>query len=190
MPAHATPNGGIASAKRLMELRQRWFNRRRIAEISVPAWPIPIHQTKLVMANPHMTGLLMPQMPTPVVNSTATAHRNTSSSAKPNPKQANQKSGVFFVSTTELIWSVTVPKVYPGAITGRPVGTRTSKVSRSSAILTPDLRIRIPQDAQVSGARACVQVLQNPVVQLFRLHFRHAAVRIVAVSEDDCFGRT
>src|SRR4029077_20282445 len=105
-------------------------------EISVPAWPIPIHQTKFVMANPHITGLRMPQMPTPWTNNTAHAHRNTSSSAKPYPKQANQNSGVFFVNTTELIWSVTVPKVYPGAMNGRPLEGR-SNVLRSSGIPNP-----------------------------------------------------
>ena len=33
--------------------------------MSVPAWPIPIHQTKLTMAKPHPTGALTPQMPMP-----------------------------------------------------------------------------------------------------------------------------
>ncbi len=33
--------------------------------MNVPAWPIPIHQTKFVIAKPHATGILMPQMPTP-----------------------------------------------------------------------------------------------------------------------------
>ena len=48
--AQATANSVIASANRLMELRQLWFSSSRIAEISVPAWPIPIHQTKFVIA--------------------------------------------------------------------------------------------------------------------------------------------
>ena len=61
-----------------------------MAEISVPAWPIPIHQTKLVMANPQPTGIWMPQMPTPLANSSATDHRNSSSSANPTAKHANQ----------------------------------------------------------------------------------------------------
>ena len=39
-----------------------------MAEISVPAWPMPIHQTKLTMAKPQPTGMLMPQMPTPFTN--------------------------------------------------------------------------------------------------------------------------
>ena len=39
-----------------------------MAEMSVPAWPMPIHQTKLMIAKPQATGTLMPQMPTPIVN--------------------------------------------------------------------------------------------------------------------------
>jgi hypothetical protein len=33
--------------------------------MSVPAWPIPIHQTKLMMSKPQPTGTLLPQIPTP-----------------------------------------------------------------------------------------------------------------------------
>ncbi len=33
--------------------------------MSVPAWPMPIHQTKQVIAKPQATGMLIPQMPTP-----------------------------------------------------------------------------------------------------------------------------
>src|SRR5580704_15569293 len=53
IPAHMTAKIVIASANRLIEVRHFWCSRRRIAEISVPAWPIPIHQTKLTMANPN-----------------------------------------------------------------------------------------------------------------------------------------
>ena len=56
----------IASANRLMAVRQYCRNRKRTAEISVPAWPIPIHHTKLVMSQAHATGLLLPQTPMPV----------------------------------------------------------------------------------------------------------------------------
>src|SRR5207302_6760485 len=45
------------------------MQRNKIAEMSVPAWPIPIHQTKFTMAKPQATGMSMPQMPTPLVNS-------------------------------------------------------------------------------------------------------------------------
>ncbi len=65
MPACATAKSVIASAKRLMDVRHCWCRRRRIAEISVPACPIPIHQTKLMMSKPQATGTLIPQMPTP-----------------------------------------------------------------------------------------------------------------------------
>ena len=93
MPAQATANSVMASANRLMEFRQRWLSSSRIAEISVPAWPIPIHHTKFVIANPQATGMLMPQTPTPLANSTATASRNSSSSDNPTAKPANQKTG-------------------------------------------------------------------------------------------------
>src|SRR5689334_10505684 len=64
-PAHATANSVIASAKRLIELRHDCRNSSRMAEISVPACPIPTHHTKFVMAKPHPTGTFTPQMPTP-----------------------------------------------------------------------------------------------------------------------------
>ncbi len=66
MPAHITAKMVIASAARLMEVRQFCRVRNRIAEISVPAWPIPIQNTKLTIGQPHITRLVLPQMPTPV----------------------------------------------------------------------------------------------------------------------------
>ena len=72
-PAHMTAKMVIASAKRLIDVRQPCFSRSRIAEISVPAWPIPIHQTKLMIAKPQPTGMLMPQMPVPLISSQVTA---------------------------------------------------------------------------------------------------------------------
>ena len=66
MPACATANSVMASEKRLMEVRQSCLRSSRMAEISVPAWPIPIHQTKLTMANPQPTGIMMPHTPTPL----------------------------------------------------------------------------------------------------------------------------
>ena len=53
----------MPSAKRLIDVRQPCLSSSRIAEISVPAWPMPIHQTKLMIAKPQPTGMLMPQMP-------------------------------------------------------------------------------------------------------------------------------
>ena len=37
-----------------------------MAEISVPAWPMPIQKTKLTMGQAQLTGLRWPQTPTPV----------------------------------------------------------------------------------------------------------------------------
>ena len=68
MPAQATAKSVIASAKRLIDVRHVWRSSSRIAEISVPAWPMPIHQTKLMMAKPQPTGMLMPQMPMPLTS--------------------------------------------------------------------------------------------------------------------------
>ena len=65
-PAQATAKSVIASAKRLIEVRHCWRSSSRIAEISVPAWPMPIHQTKLMIAKPQPTGMLMPQIPMPL----------------------------------------------------------------------------------------------------------------------------
>ncbi len=55
----------MASAKRLMEVRHFCWKSSRIAEIRVPAWPMPIHQTKLMMPKPQPTGWLLPHMPMP-----------------------------------------------------------------------------------------------------------------------------
>src|SRR5690348_3445772 len=66
-PAQQTANRVIASAKRLIEVRHCCWKSRRIAEISVPAWPIPIHQTKLTMPNAQATGMLLPHIPMPYV---------------------------------------------------------------------------------------------------------------------------
>ena len=66
MPAAMTAKIVMASAARLMEVRHFCRKRNRIAEISVPAWPMPIQNTKLTMGHPQPTGTLLPQTPTPV----------------------------------------------------------------------------------------------------------------------------
>jgi len=65
MAACMTAKRVIASAKRLMLVRHFCWKRRRMALISVPACPIPIHQTKLMMPNAQATGMLLPQTPMP-----------------------------------------------------------------------------------------------------------------------------
>ena len=64
-PAHMTAKIVMASAARFTPVRQRWRNKSRMAEISVPAWPIPIHQTKLVISQPQLTVRLRFQEPIP-----------------------------------------------------------------------------------------------------------------------------
>src|SRR5207244_7585449 len=56
----------ITSAQRVTGRRQPAFTRRRIAEISVPAWLMPIQKTKFVMSNAQKTGELSPRTPMPV----------------------------------------------------------------------------------------------------------------------------
>jgi len=94
-----------------------------MAEMSVPAWPIPTHQTKLTMAKPHPTGMLMPQMPTPLMNSQVTAVRKTISKPNETEMPRNQPVGVPRVRTIALILSVIVANVWPGAITGVAAGS-------------------------------------------------------------------
>src|SRR5215470_10875281 len=64
--ACSTANSVIASDSRLIDVRQPCSNRYRIAEMNVPAWPIPIHHTKLMIANAYATGMLTPHTPMPV----------------------------------------------------------------------------------------------------------------------------
>ena len=63
MPAQATAKSVIASAARLMPVRHCWRKRKRTAEMSVPAWPMPIQKTKLMMNEPQPTGWFTPRMP-------------------------------------------------------------------------------------------------------------------------------
>ena len=51
MRAQMTAKIVIASAKRLMAVRHRWRKMKRMALMSVPAWPMPTHQTKFVMSH-------------------------------------------------------------------------------------------------------------------------------------------
>ena len=108
MPAHATANSVIASANLLIEVRHFWFNRNKIAEISVPAWPIPIHQTKLTIAKPQPIGMFIPQIPTPLVTSQAMEPISTIMSVNAMLNPASQPSEVGRVNTIDAILSVTV----------------------------------------------------------------------------------
>src|SRR5215813_5997391 len=64
-PAVSTAKMVMASAARKIDVRQRARNRYRMAEIRVPAWPIPIQNTKVVMYIAHIWGTRLPAMPMP-----------------------------------------------------------------------------------------------------------------------------
>src|SRR5271169_1304644 len=101
-------------------------------------------------------------------------------------KGINQKSGVRRVKTMELILSVTVPNVWPGAITvGLPDWSE--RVSRGSSrmLRSLDLRVGIAQHRQMSGAGAGVHFGQQRIIQLFGLQLGHAAGGVIDVAEDD-----
>ena len=116
--AHATAKIVMASAKRLMDMRHCCLKSSRIAEISVPAWPMPIHQTKLMMSNAQPTGTLLPQMPMPVSSRFPSASCNPISSANAIRNPNTQPSGVRLASGIWATASVTVSKSCPGAMTG------------------------------------------------------------------------
>ncbi len=118
----ATANSVIASAKRLIDVRHVCLKSSRMAEISVPAWPMPIHHTKLMMANPQPTGMLMPHTPVPTKSRYTIEIIMTFTRMNAMPKPNHQPSDVLRVRTIALILSVTDAKVCPGAMTGG--GTR------------------------------------------------------------------
>ena len=117
VPAQTTAKMVMASAKRLIELRQVCLKSSRMAEISVPAWPIPIHQTKLMMAKPQAPGMVTPQMPTPLRKSQVMPITTPVATPPPTTRPKNQPSGVFEVRTTSAIFWVTDLKLWPGART-------------------------------------------------------------------------
>jgi hypothetical protein len=92
--AHMTAKMVIASAARLIEVRHFCRKRKRIAEISVPACPIPTQNTKFVMSHAQPTGTLRPQMPIPSQNSHETATPRRLRSARDGMKKSHQPIGV------------------------------------------------------------------------------------------------
>ncbi len=75
----------------------------------MPAWPMPIHQTKLTMAKPQPIGMLMPQMPVPLMISHPMATVISARRLKEIAKPTNQPKEVGRVRTIALILSVTEP---------------------------------------------------------------------------------
>jgi hypothetical protein len=86
--------------------------------MSVPAWPMPIHQTKLMIAKPQPTGTLTPQMPVPSMTSQVIDINSIIDRRNPTNRPKNQLYGCRRVSTIAAICSVTEPNVCPGSMTG------------------------------------------------------------------------
>ena len=84
-----TAKSVIASANRLMLVRHFCWKRSRIALISVPACPIPIHQTKLMIPNAQPTGMLLPHSPMPFAIVSAIAEKSTPVPAMPSSSSAS-----------------------------------------------------------------------------------------------------
>ncbi len=70
---------------------------------------MPIHHTKLTMANPQPMGMLMPQMPTPLMMSQPTATVSMPMPLKAIKNPMYQPREVGRVRTIALILSVTDP---------------------------------------------------------------------------------
>src|SRR5215217_3760039 len=92
--AHITAKMVMASAARLIEVRHFCRKRKRMAEMSVPACPMPTQNTKFVMSHAQPTGTLRPQTPMPSQKSHETATPSRPSSPSAGMKQSHQPSGV------------------------------------------------------------------------------------------------
>src|SRR6185312_14492913 len=183
MPAQTTAKMVIASAKRLIELRHVCLNNSRMAEISVPAWPIPIHQTKLMMVTP--------QMPTPFRNSHVSTITTIVATPPATIRPPNHASGVCPVSTMPAIFCVTERKLWPGAMTayspviGSIIGSTTGSCNGLLvAILSKlQLRIRVDDARGIRRAGTIVQVAEHRIIPLFGFPFGDSTVRVVQVPE-------
>jgi hypothetical protein len=100
----------MASANLFMDVRHRCRKRKRIAEINVPACPIPTHQTKLIIAQPHPTGTFKPQMPVPVAIRYPIEKSNKRRSDTEMLNATHHMGGVV-PSVTSAILRVTEPNV-------------------------------------------------------------------------------
>ena len=125
--------------------------------MNVPAWPMPIHQTKLTIANPHATGMLMPQMPTPLTSSQVDRdqeqhHDQRSAIASPAASHAGGRPGEH--DRADLVGDRAVG--VPGASTGTPVSKspspRVPSATRSSIAVIRRARLRCRPGP--SGTRA------------------------------------
>src|SRR6218665_4049829 len=97
-----------------MDILHFWRKSNKMAEIKVPAWPMPTHQTKLVMSHAHPTVFFIPHTPIPSPPTTKTKKNPPRRSSTKKPKAPHQ-SGTGRASTCLQIssetWAVDFPPV-------------------------------------------------------------------------------
>jgi hypothetical protein len=115
MPAAATAKIVMASAARLMLVRQPWRVRYSTAEISVPAWPMPIQNTKFVMSQAQPIVLELPHTPMPVVTSMYTLYTPSSRAQLATPRANSQALGGLGFSAIQATSLVTARNAARGS---------------------------------------------------------------------------
>jgi hypothetical protein len=93
----------MVSASLLMPLLHLCLNSSKMAEIKVPAWPIPIHQTKFMIAKPHPTDLLTPHSPMP--NHSVLTVKNAPATSKTTETQKPQYHNAEGLRTNNVAYS-------------------------------------------------------------------------------------
>jgi len=129
--------------------------------MSVPACPIPIHQTKLMIAKPHATGIVMPQIPVPTAKRYAIPYSNNiiRANAPTKPKTHHLGGRRFRTIKADLVGyrSIIVPRAENPH--RRPASTNLS-VGLSDIVKPPPSR---SPDSDCAAARG--YVVRGPRIQ-------------------------
>ncbi len=100
-----------------------------MALMSVPAWPMPIHQTKLMMPKAQATGMLLPHIPMPLAMVMVMAAKSMPVPARPMKSNIHQPRGAF----CQMNWSSDLLSV-PSSCCPSMRGGGRSSVRASTAI--------------------------------------------------------
>src|SRR5438046_27518 len=193
MAAHKTAKMVMASAERLMEVRHCWRKSSRMAEINVPAWPIPTQKTKFVMSKAQPTLLLRPQTPMPLAMSQVIIPPRFNKAVKAMPKQIHQplpglpSSGRAISSV--MSWSAGFPFTHRGGCrTSASAPPMVTDLGVNVTVLMRSLRLlRVADLFQISDIRTCSQVFQHLVMTLRPAQLRGLAVGVFQISKHDGF---
>src|SRR5438034_193261 len=154
----------MASANRLIDWRHFCRRSNKMAEMSVPAWPMPIHQTKLTIANPHPTGILIPQTPTPMVSKYAVPNSKTKTRMKESPNPTYQNRGVPCADRT----------MFPFPVYLRHIDALHTVVAFFHDAAAPHRDVRVSQRLEARGFKIRVLEKVEPA------HFVRAIVGTIA----------